>query len=86
MKTASSLIQLITLAACFAVYVAAAGEIHLTGMRRGDADDGRPRPGRARWLDLATAMEVGRRGEALPTSPRWGRVGAHRAATSPPTS
>ena len=34
MKTASSLIQLITLAACFAVYVGAAGEIHLTGMRR----------------------------------------------------
>jgi hypothetical protein len=34
MKTASSLIQLLTLAACFAVYVAADGEIHLTGMRR----------------------------------------------------
>jgi hypothetical protein len=34
MKTASSLIRLLALAACFAVYVAAAGEIHLTGMRR----------------------------------------------------
>ena len=34
MKTAYQLIQLATLAMCFAVYVAAAGEIHLTGMRR----------------------------------------------------
>ena len=34
MKTASSLVQLITLTACFTVYVAACGEIHLTGMRR----------------------------------------------------
>ena len=34
MKTASSLVQVITLAACFTVYVAACGEIHLTGMRR----------------------------------------------------
>ena len=34
MKTAYQLIQLATLATCFAVYVAAAGEIHLTGMRR----------------------------------------------------
>ena len=34
MKTASQVIQLLTLAACFAVYVAAAGEIHLSGMRR----------------------------------------------------
>jgi len=34
MKTAYQLIQLATLATCFAVYVAATGEIHLTGMRR----------------------------------------------------
>jgi len=34
MKTASQVIQLLTLTACFAVYVAAAGEIHLSGMRR----------------------------------------------------
>ena len=34
MKSASALTQLITLAACFTVYVAACGEIHLTGMRR----------------------------------------------------
>ena len=34
MKTASSLVQIITLIACFTVYVAACGEIHLAGMRR----------------------------------------------------
>ena len=34
MKAASTLVQIITLTACFTVYVAACGEIHLTGMRR----------------------------------------------------
>ena len=53
MKTASSLIQLLTLAACFAVYVAAAGEIHLTGMRRAMQTMTGP-AGQSAVLELAT--------------------------------
>jgi hypothetical protein len=34
MKTLATLVQLIALTACFAVYVSAIGEIQLTGMRR----------------------------------------------------
>jgi hypothetical protein len=34
MKTLATLIQLVALAACFAAYVSADGEVQLTGMRR----------------------------------------------------
>ena len=58
MKTASSLIQLLTLAACFAVYVGAAGDIHLTGMRRAMQTMAGP-AGQSAVPERAMAMEGG---------------------------